>query len=346
MNFTVTGSMQMEFQKIYKEAENYCYILEGYLGYDLTQKMKESIVFHICAAMIRNRTYLYPLNVLIVCPGSMATGKFVEAQIKNYYDFTIKGVVAHTTLAEWDFVRNKVDFIISTMSLPETQQPVVTVNALLSYNDLNNIQEIAFSLGKKVDNLLDKNKKNILHKLEKVLDQIETIEELDIFSKKIDDIVGSNKAETTHISLKDMLHISHITICEEEMGWEEGMFLSGAVLRKEGFFSENYFKKAVENVREWGPYIILTKGITLVHANKADGVYKDGLSLLIAKQGVLFEGMSEKVYLLFCFCTKGDSEYFELFKEIVQIGKDEVKMKQILSAATPLESYNYMKEDD
>ena len=56
--------------------------------------MRKSIVIHICVAIIRNRKNMTKISVVIVCPGSMATGKYLEAQIKNYFDFHIIGVLA------------------------------------------------------------------------------------------------------------------------------------------------------------------------------------------------------------------------------------------------------------
>ncbi|MFQ7422716.1 MAG: hypothetical protein ACLRM4_06965 [Anaerostipes sp.] len=38
-------------------------------------------MIHICAAFVRNLEYLNHRS-LIVCPGSMATGKYLEAQLK------------------------------------------------------------------------------------------------------------------------------------------------------------------------------------------------------------------------------------------------------------------------
>ena len=76
-----------------KTIEKNSIILERYLRYPLTKEMKKSIMIHICAAFVRNFEYLNLLEVLIVCPGSMATGKYLEAQIKNYFDFKVVDVI-------------------------------------------------------------------------------------------------------------------------------------------------------------------------------------------------------------------------------------------------------------
>ena len=48
---------------------------------------------------VRNLEVLKSIGeALIVCPGSMATGKYLEAQVKNYFDFRVAAVIPRETL--------------------------------------------------------------------------------------------------------------------------------------------------------------------------------------------------------------------------------------------------------
>lgn len=342
LDLATESGMQFEFQRLLEEVEKYCYILERYLCYELERKMKESIVIHICAAMVRNKMDICPLSVIIVCPGSMATGKLLEAQIKNYFDFNIKGVVsAHKLLSQSNGDNDDIDFIISTVNLSDSIYPVVTVNALLSMKDLNIIQQKAFSLGKKITLLSkEKVKKGLIKRLEEKLQELENVEDLNYIVSITENLIDSHKKQNEKITLSKMLKLDEIQILEKDINWEEAMVLSGSVLESKGYFGEKYIKKAVDNVKQWGPYIIIAKGIALVHASKEDGVFKDGLSLLVLKNGVLFDEEKEKVYFLFCFCTRGEIEYMDLFKEIISLGNDENKKEILLNSKTEDEIYS------
>ena len=131
-----------------KTIEKNSIILERYLGYPLTKEMKESIMIHICAAFVRNLEYLNLLEVLIVCPGSMATGKYLEAQVNNYFDFRVAAVIPSRDVEEF-LKSNKIDFVISTVNVRSESVPCVKVQAQLTMNDINAIQNIAFLLGRK-----------------------------------------------------------------------------------------------------------------------------------------------------------------------------------------------------
>ena len=107
--------------------------------------MRKSIVIHICVAIIRNRKNMTKISVVIVCPGSMATGKYLEAQIKNYFDFHIIGVLAaHEVIQKLEKSEEQVDFIISTVSIRTEKYKVIKVHPFLQMEDMNLIQKETF----------------------------------------------------------------------------------------------------------------------------------------------------------------------------------------------------------
>ena len=67
---------------------------------------------------------------------------------------------------------------------------------------------------------------------------------------------------------------------------------------------------------------------------------KDGLSLLVAKKGIQFTETKGKVYLLFCFASRGEQSYFHLLREIIQIGNQEDLVQQICQLNQKEEIYN------
>lgn len=149
------GNYEVELPMEYDSSINYewlvnlveknAYILERFLGYELSENMKKSIVIHICVAMIRNRRYMQRLSVVIVCPGSMATGKYLEAQIRSYFDFKIAGVLSANEVISLLEKRNeKVDFIISTVSIKTEKYQVIKVHPFLKMDDMNMIQKMTF----------------------------------------------------------------------------------------------------------------------------------------------------------------------------------------------------------
>lgn len=324
-----------------KTIEKNSIILERYLGYPLTKEMKESIMIHICAAFVRNLEYLNLLEVLIVCPGSMATGKYLEAQVKNYFDFRVAAVIPSRDVEEF-LKSNKIDFVISTVNVRSESVPCVKVQAQLTMNDINAIQNIAFLLGRKENKSENESRyveQNFLDVMKTFLEKLDASKR-DEFFDEVYALMKTKIQSTGKSILAQMLDPSKIMIKQEKITWEQGILQAADILEKKGCVGSDYGKKAVENVKEYGDYIIISKGIALAHAGKKEAhVYKDGLSLVMCPEGIEFtEG--NIVYLVFCFAVAEEKDYLKLFQEIIALGKTQKKMKDILQQKNVVSLYH------
>lgn len=324
-----------------KTIEKNSIILERYLGYPLTKEMKESIMIHICAAFVRNLEYLNLLEVLIVCPGSMATGKYLEAQVKNYFDFRVAAVIPSRDVEEF-LKSNKIDFVISTVNVRSESVPCVKVQAQLTMNDINAIQNIAFLLGRKENKSENESRyveQNFLDVMKTFLEKLDASKR-DEFFDEVYSLMETKIQSTGKSILAQMLDPSKIMIKQEKITWEQGILQAADILEKKGCVGSDYGKKAVENVKEYGDYIIISKGIALAHAGKKEAhVYKDGLSLVMFPEGIEFtEG--NIVYLVFCFAVAEEKDYLKLFQEIIALGKTQKKMKDILQQKNVVSLYH------
>lgn len=324
-----------------KTIEKNSIILERYLGYPLTKEMKESIMIHICAAFVRNLEYLNLLEVLIVCPGSMATGKYLEAQVKNYFDFRVAAVIPSRDVEEF-LKSNKIDFVISTVNVRSESVPCVKVQAQLTMNDINAIQNIAFLLGRKENKSENESRyveQNFLDVMKTFLEKLDASKR-DEFFDEVYALMETKIQSTGKSILAQMLDPSKIMIKQEKITWEQGILQAADILEKKGCVGSDYGKKAVENVKEYGDYIIISKGIALAHAGKKEAhVYKDGLSLVMCPEEIEFtEG--NIVYLVFCFAVAEEKDYLKLFQEIIALGKTQKKMKDILQQKNVVSLYH------
>lgn len=324
-----------------KTIEKNSIILERYLGYPLTKEMKESIMIHICAAFVRNLEYLNLLEVSIVCPGSMATGKYLEAQVKNYFDFRVAAVIPSRDVEEF-LKSNKIDFVISTVNVRSESVPCVKVQAQLTMNDINAIQNIAFLLGRKENKSENESRyveQNFLDVMKTFLEKLDASKR-DEFFDEVYSLMETKIQSTGKSILAQMLDPSKIMIKQEKITWEQGILQAADILEKKGCVGSDYGKKAVENVKEYGDYIIISKGIALAHAGKKEAhVYKDGLSLVMCPEGIEFtEG--NIVYLVFCFAVAEEKDYLKLFQEIIALGKTQKKMKDILQQKNVVSLYH------
>lgn len=344
------GSYEVELPKEYDSFINYelleqavnknAWILERYLSYELSGNMKKSIVIHICVSIIRNRRYMPRLSVVIVCPGSMATGKYLEAQIKNYFDFKVIGVLAAEEVPEQLEAKDKkVDFIISTVPIKSKKYPVIKVHAFLKMSDMNFIQQMALQKQKVQQDFMNPKTELLKNMIEDIIDDKKLA---DLLCRKVSEVIQDYRKTVLLVqknALGDLLEKPYIQMCNQEMTWEQAIYKAAEPLERAGLIELEYIRKSVEHVKEYGDYIVVSKGVALAHANKNYGVNEDCLSLLVSEKGITFTETEDKIYLLFCFASTGENEYLELLKSIVLIGKTEGKVGKICGHNTVDEIY-------
>ena len=330
--FDLDGSFP-DISRVQQGAEKYFYILENYLNYKMNQSMKDSIVIHICAAICRGQETANPRHVLISCPGSMATSKYLEAQVRNYLNLRIDGVIATRQIEAGAVDLRGIDFIISTVRIHSCPIPVAVVSPLLTLEDMNLIQTLSFRPNSP-EQPPQEMEYPLLDRLREVYETGDSkkIAWLDReLNRVLAEVLAIETETAKNSALLNILRVQYVKIAEEPMEWRAAMELAASDLMRDGFFGPAYVEKAIENVEEYGSYIIVNQGIALAHANKESGVYKDGLSLLISREGIRFED-GETVYMLFFFSTKGDADYLQLFKEIIKLGNSSDNLKKIRSA--------------
>lgn len=344
------GDWRVEFPEEYEgyidyafleqAVDEYAPILEGFLGYQLSNNMKKSIVIHICVSIIRNQRYMPKMSVLIVCPGSMATGKYLEAQIKNYFDFQIVDVIAVREVSQkMRQMSEQIDFIISTVTVHTDICPVIKVHPFLKMEDMNLLQKMVFQKQRHVQSTTTQKLSAMKNMIHNIVDDSTLAK---ILCEKLSDVVEDYQSNTLIRQKKaigSLLEPDGIQITEEDMSWRQAMYRVAVPLEQAGRLRKEYIEKAIRNVEQYGDYIVVSNGVALAHADKDAGVIKDCLGLLLLRNGVCFAEDSERVHLLFCFATTGEDTHLDILKEIIQIGKQDGKVQKLCALNTRQEIY-------
>ena len=104
--------------------------------------------------------------------------------------------------------------------------------------------------------------------------------------------------------LTDVLKEEYIRLNIECNNWEEAVQMSGQALKENGVITQEYIDATIQNVKEVGPYIVITKGVALPHATNKVGVNKTGISLTTLKNPVEFGNKdNDPVYYIFMLAT-------------------------------------------
>lgn len=327
--FSEMNEVVFDYQKLLSVVGKNLYVLEKYLSYKINENMKQSIMIHICVAMIRGNEKSQKPSVVIVCPGSMATGKYLEAQIKNYFDFNIRGLFPVSKIADQLKIMDDVDFIISTVQLYDMEYRCLKVHAVLTIQDMNMIQKTAFEYqNKDIRSYKAKEKKtDIANKIPSLLQDKNLPDSL---YEKIESLIMEYEGKEEKTAIGELLAQDAILFDDDSQDWEQCIRKAGEILIQKACIGTAFIEKAIQNIKDYGDYIILGNGVALAHAGKNYEVYKDSMSLLVSHSGIVFTDSDREVNFLFCFSSRGVNDHIELFQEIVEIGQDEEYRNRLL----------------
>ncbi len=324
----------IDYVALEKLVDENVWILEELLPSRLNENVRRSIVIHICAGIIRNRPQSSKISVAIVCPSSVATGKYLEAQVETYFDFNIVGLFsAREAIEEIKRLNERVDFIISTVSISTDDYEVIKVHPFFQMDDLNRIQRMI--LQKR--SFLPVTRKDLLFDyIQSTVSDKGLASNLQQAVERTIDGYSGGMSLGQHNALASMLDVSDIVFCQSATDWRSGIRSAAAPLLAAGSIEERYVDAMLENVNLYGDYFVIGDGVALAHAASKSGVVRDGLSLLVSREGVRFDETASPVHLLFCFAVRDAQDYVSQLNCIVALGQNRSKVELVSRLDDPL----------
>lgn len=115
--------------------------------------------------------------------------------------------------------------------------------------------------------------------------------------------------------------------------WKDAITKAAMPLLESGGIIESYIDKMIENVIEYGPYIVIAPGIALAHARAEDGVNNQCFCISTLKKPVLFGNeYNDPVSLLVVMASANNNDHIEILKRLMAIISDEEKYNFIINS--------------
>lgn len=340
-----------EYVDVYDAVNENIYLIEEYLGDKVAQDEIAFITMHIRAAIERAQSAKPRLSIVVACPGSMATGQLLAAQIASHFNFCIREIIAADRLVEnIQLNKNDIDFVVSSVELPECDLPCLVVNPILKDKDFCRIKSLAkeISLRKQAENRNTEvlsssisrdfsNKTSAKGMGRALIDETRKIENGAIGQGT------SDKSEQTF--LYEIIKPALIETGGRADDWKDAVMQVGNILVENGYAKTDYIDSMIAKVEEFGPYCVIVRGLALAHARSNNDVFSTGMSLLVLPDGIKFgHETNDPVYLLFCFCVNDDRDYLNALTDLIALGKQKDFIPRILSADNGHEIFEIMKQ--
>lgn len=348
-------SLIKEYQEIYEAVKRNSNKVEQYVQQALSDDEIAYIVLHFAAAIERNKSEKKTKipTVIIACSTGIGTAKLVRSRLDTYFNFNVRKVISVHQLKK-ALKEEKVDFIISTIPIQENY-PHVIVSPLLKNSDIANISNILLKAGFLVNRFQEKKAINKLaQEIHVLLQQYESVGDEDALKTKILKLLQELPPKTPRkieegrlLMLSDVLKEEYISLDDDCQDWVEAVKASGNILVKNKLIEPDYIESAIQNVKESGPYIVLTKGVAIPHASNKYGVYKTAISLVRLEKPVNFNSAkNDPVKYVFMLATVDSNSHLLALSDLVSLLGDKEFFQCIDQSKEAAEIIEYIKKHE
>lgn len=120
----------------------------------------------------------------------------------------------------------------------------------------------------------------------------------------------------------------------------EAVEKTGRILYENGYVEKRYIPAMIKTLEEFGPYIVITKGIALPHARPEEGAVKSGICIVRLKKSIEFGNRdNDPVEVLIGLSSLGNDEHLKNIQLVLSILENDQNMS-ILKFGSIEEIYN------
>ncbi len=337
---SLIDDVESNYKDLYELVKSLCYELEDYFLFPLTESEIVYITIHFGGHIKNGFTKLYrQIKVLVVCPSGISTSTLLKREIENLYaNVKVVASVSADEIHEYE----DVDFIVSTIDVQSTI-PWIKVHSILSKEDKTRIASM-MALNYVTYQADEKGLDGFFNIVSKYVSK-ENMNSLkqDVYQY----IQGGNSFveinERSSYRIFEILNKVDILVVNENLTWREAIRTASQPLLERNVIRREYVDSMIQLVEDYGPYIVLQNGVAIAHSKSTDGANLLGLSLLVNKTKILFDGNTE-VQFLFVLSNPDQDKHLHLLRDIMEFSKQKDILNKILIASSSSLIIDYIKE--
>jgi mannitol/fructose-specific phosphotransferase system IIA component (Ntr-type) len=143
--------------------------------------------------------------------------------------------------------------------------------------------------------------------------------------------------------LKDLMTKNRIETCVRADNWRDVVKKAGALLLKDDLIEERYINAMIATIEKHGPYVLIGKGIALLHARPSDGSKVAGISLITLDPPVSFgHKHHDPVKVAISFCTPDSKSHLEALSGLMKILREDNSVERIYAIKDKELLYRYI----
>lgn len=106
----------------------------------------------------------------------------------------------------------------------------------------------------------------------------------------------------------------------EVKDWKEAILETGRLLEISGYANEDYKYNIINDVKNYGSYIMISPNVVIPHTRPENGALKIGCSIITIKNDIYFDdNKQDPIKVLIGFTAIDNKNHLDMLKKIINI---------------------------
>ena len=137
----------------------------------------------------------------------------------------------------------------------------------------------------------------------------------------------------------EVIFKKNIRVAVEVESWQCAIEAAGSILVQNNDIKEEYVEAMIEAVNKLGPYIVLSPGFALAHAEPSEYVLNNSMSLITLKNPVSFGSVNDPVNVVLCLACTDNTSHIETLKTVASKLIIDGTIERMAKCSTDVELY-------
>lgn len=144
--------------------------------------------------------------------------------------------------------------------------------------------------------------------------------------------------------MKELISFENIKVKADAKDWKEAIEAAGNLLLKSGKIKRKYIDDMIKAVIDMGPYIVITPGLALAHAEPSPAVIENGVSIINLKNPINFGSTNDPVNVVLCLASINSNSHISVLQAVAEKLMMEGMIGRLASCENEQEIYSLINE--
>lgn len=286
-------------------------------------------------------------TALVVCSNGIGSSAILYNELASMFpELHFLSPIDSSKLSDFS---EKVDIIFATNYLediPDINIPIIHVSPVMSIAERYQVmREVYMQLGSgflkktNVDVVMD-----IISKYADIQNRDALYNELINYFSEIDNI--SNKDKKNELHLLDMVRENIIRLNIKAENWEDSVRFSYEPLLDGGFITQKYIDETVRIMNTVGPYVVITKHIALLHTKPESGTISCAMGIGVLEKPINFGSIEhDPIKYIFSLSAIDNHTHLCAMAELLELFNDDNFFLTLDNATNSSEIIKYIRNN-